>query len=247
MESIKRLILCLGYPNSDTFDISKKSSVANLVIWLEDRKIRELEISERESLRNYKQGEWNDEMAKYLERLGCSLKWLGINGESTVACLNWLVSTAVSLEYEDRASECVDMEVNCVEMETDSFSKCAEEINELGDLIGLQRNLDELDHEFLRRLSSRIRLLLTPGSIASLSEAQQEMSTDDTSAMSGLSRFSLEFDVADAVVQQIAVVLKMLYLADFRDLQTELNCLIVLGQEYTANPRTNSSLGKVGR
>lgn len=44
------------------------------------------------------------------------------------------------------ASECVDMEVNCVEMETDSFSKCADEINELGSLIGIQRNLDELDH-----------------------------------------------------------------------------------------------------
>jgi hypothetical protein len=42
--------------------------------------------------------------------------------------------------------------------------------------------------------------------------------------------------VADTLVQQVAVVLKMLYLADFRDLQTELNCLIVLGQEYTANP-----------
>jgi hypothetical protein len=31
---------------------------------LEDRKIRELEISERESLRNYQQSEWDEEMAK---------------------------------------------------------------------------------------------------------------------------------------------------------------------------------------
>jgi hypothetical protein len=33
-----------------------------------------------------------------------------------------------------------------MEMDTDSFSSCAEEINELGNLIGMQRNLDELDH-----------------------------------------------------------------------------------------------------
>ena len=33
MESIKRLIVCLGYPKSESFDISKESSVANLVIW----------------------------------------------------------------------------------------------------------------------------------------------------------------------------------------------------------------------
>jgi hypothetical protein len=42
--------------------------------------------------------------------------------------------------------------------------------------------------------------------------------------------------ILDSLVKQVVVVLKMLYLADFRDLQTELNCLIVLGQEYTANP-----------
>lgn len=33
-----------------------------------------------------------------------------------------------------------------MEMETDSFSGCVDEINELGTLIGMQRNLDELDH-----------------------------------------------------------------------------------------------------
>lgn len=48
--------------------------------------------------------------------------------------------------------------------------------------------------------------------------------------------YFLSILLVDSVVKQVAVVLKMLYLADFRDLQTELNCLIVLGQEYTANP-----------
>jgi hypothetical protein len=38
------------------------------------------------------------------------------------------------------------MEVNCVEMETNNFSECTEEINELGILVGMCRNLDELDH-----------------------------------------------------------------------------------------------------
>ena len=51
----------------------------------------------------------------------------------------------------------------------------------------------------------------------------------------------------DDVLNRLAVVLKMLHLDDFRDLQTDLNALIALGQEYTANPRTNTKLGKVGR
>jgi hypothetical protein len=40
----------------------------------------------------------------------------------------------------------------------------------------------------------------------------------------------------DALVNQIALVLRMLYISDFRELQNEVNDLIVLGQEYTANP-----------
>ena len=41
--------------------------------------------------------------------------------------------------------------------------------------------------------------------------------------------------------------MRMLYLSDFRELQNDLNALIMLGQEYTANPKTNSALGQVGR
>jgi RLL motif-containing protein 1 len=62
-----------------------------------------------------------------------------------------------------------------------------------------------------------------------------------------LEEFPLGFSTGDHDVNQAAIVLKMLYLSDFREMQNDLNALIVLGQEYTANPRTNSSLGKVGR
>ena len=59
--------------------------------------------------------------------------------------------------------------------------------------------------------------------------------------------FSAGLDARDELINQMSVVLKMLYLWDFRELQTDLNALIVLGQEYTADPKTNASLGKVGR
>jgi hypothetical protein len=44
-------------------------------------------------------------MFQYLKRLGASLEWSGINGQNSMACLTWLVSTAISLEYEDRGDK----------------------------------------------------------------------------------------------------------------------------------------------
>ena len=40
----------------------------------------------------------------------------------------------------------------------------------------------------------------------------------------------------DKIVNQVSLVLRMLYLSDFRDLQTEINSLLMLVQECTANP-----------
>ncbi len=45
----------------------------------------------------------------------------------------------------------------------------------------------------------------------------------------------------DSVVNSVLLVLKMLYLSDFRDLQNDVNALIVLGQEFTANPYVSVS------
>ena len=43
-----------------------------------------------------------------------------------------------------------------------------------------------------------------------------------------------------------ARVLRMLYVADLRKLQDAVNTTIVALQEFTANPKTDSRLGRVG-
>lgn len=49
------------------------------------------------------------------------------------------------------------------------------------------------------------------------------------------------------VVQQPADVLKLLFVQDLRDLQTKINEALVSVQTVTADPRTDTRLGKVGR
>ena len=59
--------------------------------------------------------------------------------------------------------------------------------------------------------------------------------------------FPLGFSLDDGkVVDKAASVLRMLYVQDLRGLQTAVDRALVEVQEYTANPKTDSKLGKVG-
>ena len=126
-------------------------------------------------------------------------------------------------------------------MEIDSnINYISDEINKLGAMIHLGRENQENDADYLQRISTVIRLCLTSGSIETLKSktVPGNLTIND---------FPVGFDTKDQILNQVSVVIKMLYLLDFRELQNDLNTLIVLGQEYTANPRTNSAMGKVGR
>lgn len=62
-----------------------------------------------------------------------------------------------------------------------------------------------------------------------------------------LSQFPAGISTGNAAVDAAIAVLRMLYIADLRELQDAANDLIVSVQAHTANPKTDSSLGAVGR
>lgn len=57
----------------------------------------------------------------------------------------------------------------------------------------------------------------------------------------------LGFDLKDPDLNKAAKVLRMIYIQDLRNLQTKANELIVAVQNVTANPKTDTRLGRVGR
>ena len=151
------------------------------------------------------------------------------------------------MEFEDNAEACTDLELR-QNTEVSAAGGAVTEpqeltiaVDSLGALVGVARH-DSSTPEYLRVIAQKIKLLLSPGAVTVLRESL----AGETSKFT-LDDFPLGFSTGDAVVDQVAVVIKMLHIFDFRELQNDLNALIVLGQEYTANPRTNSKLGKVGR
>jgi len=57
----------------------------------------------------------------------------------------------------------------------------------------------------------------------------------------------LGMDTGDSVMNQVALVMRLLHNEEMRSLQTEANRIIVETQKLTANPITNTKLGRVGR
>ena len=55
------------------------------------------------------------------------------------------------------------------------------------------------------------------------------------------------FDLGDPALNEAAKVLRLLHIKELGHLQTSINELIVAVQAVTANPKTDQSLGKVGK
>lgn len=53
-------------------------------------------------------------------------------------------------------------------------------------------------------------------------------------------------DFNDPVLNQATKMLRLLHIQNLRQLQTQINELIVAVQSVTANPKTDTKLGKVG-
>ena len=91
---------CLQFPFIDQltkYSDNNRLLYIQLICWLEDRKIRELEIEEREGIRN-DSPIWDQAMQNYLERLACPFQW---SDKNVIKILNWLISHSIRLEYED--------------------------------------------------------------------------------------------------------------------------------------------------
>ena len=53
--------------------------------------------------------------------------------------------------------------------------------------------------------------------------------------------------ISDRALNEAAKILRLLHIKELRELQTKINEAIVTIQKITANPKTDSSLGRVGK
>lgn len=256
----QRKLKALGYHHSDSFCTDDEMQYRTFIVWLEDKKIRLLKVEDRSLLRNIKSTDWPAAFESYLKDLQCPIDH---NDRTYVTA--WLLSHVVKLEYSHSAENFNEqhkertqrkqpaVSTNC---SADSGSLC-EITSDNPDLKAGVASLSKLlsipsHHDHIMLLQA-IRSLVEERLTDEMLYASKKQSTDKSKDKSTdgdflpLNEVDLGFATNDPAVNEAGKILRLLHLHELRDLQTKINKAIVAVQASTANPKTDQSLGKVGR
>ncbi|KAL0839353.1 hypothetical protein ABMA28_016088 [Loxostege sticticalis] len=221
----KLKLSALGHPNPESFNCEDEKEYRSVVLWLEDQKIRHYKIEEREGLRNINDETWTDAYNAYQKDLVSPASEGTLNEQ-----LNWLLSYAVRLEYADNVEKYKNAKI--------------EETKKTAPNVVSSNPLDNLDFSSpafkagVERVSALAGIGPHPdpkmrlAALAKILKTNPHPDPPKTEAN---------------MIQHPSDVLKLLFVQDLRDLQTKINEALVAVQTVTADPRTDTKLGKVGR
>nr|XP_013190136.1 unnamed protein product [Amyelois transitella] len=221
----KLKLTALGHPNPESFNCEDEKEYRSVVLWLEDQKIRHYKIEEREGLRNIDSDSWNEAYDVYQRDLVSPT----VDGQPNEQ-LNWLLSYAVRLEYADNVDKYKDAKV--------------EETKQATPNVVSSNPLDNLDFSSPAFKTGVDRVATLTG-VGPHPDPKFRLS-----AIAKILKSSPHPDPPKTegnIVQQPSDVLKLLFVQDLRELQTKINEALVAVQTVTADPRTDTKLGRVGR
>jgi len=249
----------LDYHSIGDINIDDPQDLKILITWLEDQKIRHYKIEDRAGLHNLKGEEWKRTLKKYLSDLECPFD-LDTQLRSVV---DWLLGIAVRYDYGDAVKE--HPELRCgltaepamvIPQAGLSSSKSALDIDPFdatfkSGVEALAKIVQVTKHPDPSVLLEAVRIVIEEKLSSSALEAAK-----GTKAGNGGKRNTKTFnptakecgfDLGDPVFSEAAKVLRLLHIKELRNLQTHINEVIVAAQAMTANPKTDQSLGRVGK
>lgn len=221
-----------------------RSSFASTVLWLEDQKIRQYKIEDREGLRQVNNLKvWEPAFTKY--KIDLEME----NLNDPLEELAWLLGHAVKLEYSDNTDEYNRFKSDNLEVRSlkpkiaavnffDNMDFNSQEfitgVNKLASKLGVPHHYDHLKqleavHQIIQeRLGSNADQYDIVDGQPFPFEKGNDVVTDDP---------DLDFPIR---------LLRLLQIHSLRELQTKINETIVSVQCVTANPKTDTKLGRVG-
>lgn len=247
----RRKLIALNHHQPDNFNAEDVNEFRNLIIWLEDQKIRHYKIEDRAGLRNSGQDGWLKAFASYLTELGCPYKPTDKN-----SVLDWVLGYAVRLEYGDEVEKFKAIKPQAFDKSTGSQTPAGPSSNPIDNL-----NFDDPDfkagvaslalllqvppyHDHLEQLKAICLIVKDKLSKEAIERASKSHNKGEAIP---IDKTELGFETGDYIINEAAKILRLLHIKDLRELQSQINHAIVVVQALTANPKTDSRLGKIGR
>ncbi|GAB0092980.1 uncharacterized protein DMENIID0001_080320 [Sergentomyia squamirostris] len=243
----KAKLCALDHPTPEVVNCDDPKQFRSTLLWLEDQKIRHYKIDDRAELRKTDAPEWEAAYAKYKQDLK-----VPVSLKSPLEELGWIMGYAVRLEYFDNVDKFKGVTAEHVLAEAKPQAPKINSTNPFD-------KLDFTSKEFeagVRTLAKRLQVPYHPDTMMTLkavarlvqanlsNEALKEHLLENTP-------FPLEktsgVGYTDSDLEQAARILRLLQIQSVRQLQTAINETIVVVQNLTADPRTDTKLGKVGR
>jgi len=269
MNSAALNLKTLGHPNPDKVNINDVQQLRALVLWLEDAYIKS---GGCDGLRDTYSQNWQANFDAFLQQLGFPRDWyVSDDGQVSLADgVFWIVGQAVQKQYAPRAKElnirASARMIDAVDLgqEDDKNSPAKKPKVVSSNPI---ENMDFQSVEFkegVRRLQKLLEVPdIHPDHLVSLeacckiiqTRLNQKCLMNPGKVVPKGETFDLKdhsFGVSasaagDPAVMEAMKILRLTHLHHLRDLQSEINAAIETVQAATANPKTDTRLGKVGR
>lgn len=246
----ERYLAALEYPAQGGINIDDPKEFRNIVLWLEDQKIRHYTIEDRANLRKVASAaDWDpayDQFKKDL-KFPTDLK-------SRVEELTWLFLYAIKLEYSDNADRYRPLTA-ARKLDQEKKATAAPEIKSTNPFDRIDFTSPDFE-EGSKKLAEKLGIAYHPDHLVSLRAAGRVISTMFNKEVlkepivTG-KPFPIDAGVGMGLqkepdLERAARILRLLQIQSLRKLQTAINETIVSVQNITADPRTDTKLGKVG-
>ena len=255
---LERQLKTLNYPKAEQFKIEDPQKFRHLVNWVEESKLRS---GKGLVLKDTYAQNWDIEFQHYLRNIDCPTELYADEASFNVCTLTWLVGQAIKLQYSAKARELNEkssalmmisdgttpnkkmktVSSNPIENLDFQSNDFREGVKRLADL--LKVNQSHPDHLVtLEACCKIIRTRLSQKNMKTLNLARNSESFQLKDH-----DFGVPPHIKDPVLKEAVKILRLIHLNNLRDLQSDINATIETVQAATANPKTDTRLGKVGR
>jgi len=259
IKMIERQLKTLNYPKADNFHVDNPQNLRHLVNWIEDSKLRS---GKGFALKDTYASNWDKEYREYLKKIECPLELYCDDASFNVCTLTWLVGQAIKLQYSFKARELNDkasalmmisdgtspnkrmktISSNPIENLDFQSADFREGVRRLADL--LKVNQSHPDH--LVTLEACCKIIRTRLSQKNIKQSNIVGKKGETFQLKDHD-FGVPPNIKDPILKEAVKILRLIHLNNLRDLQSDINATIETVQAATANPKTDTRLGKVGR